>query len=83
MEKPEPTGMDATFDHGDTKSEWPNSASRVDDPWLATFCEAVEKENSNHLLTEGLANSTAIARGDAEAYINFARSGYKEKIESI
>ncbi|TYH30184.1 hypothetical protein ES288_A01G074100v1 [Gossypium darwinii] len=87
--------------HGDTKFEWPNSAtllqaSRVDDPSLATFCEPVEKANSNHLFTEGLANSiglknrpmrvhsmvkyAAIARGDAEVYIKFARSGYKEKI---
>lgn len=87
--------------HGDTKFEWPNSAtllqaSPVDDPSLATFCEPVEKANSNHLFTEGLANSiglknrpmrvhsmvkyAAIARGDAEVYIKFARSGYKEKI---
>ncbi|TYJ48537.1 hypothetical protein E1A91_A01G069600v1 [Gossypium mustelinum] len=87
--------------HGDTKFEWPNSAtllqaSPVDDPSLATFCEPVEKANSNHLFTEGLANSiglknrpmrvhsmvkyAAIARGDVEVYIKFARSGYKEKI---
>lgn len=87
--------------HGDTKFEWPNSAtllqaSPVDDPSLATFCEPVEKANSNHLFTEGLASSiglknrpmrvhsmvkyAAIARGDAEVYIKFARSGYKEKI---
>ncbi|KAK5844587.1 PAP-specific phosphatase HAL2-like [Gossypium arboreum] len=87
--------------HGDTKFEWPNSAtllqaSPVDDPSLATFCEPVEKANSNHLFTEGLVNSiglknrpmrvhsmvkyAAIARGDAEVYIKFARSGYKEKI---
>lgn len=87
--------------HGDTKFEWPNSAtllqaSPVDDPSQATFCEPVEKANSNHLFTEGLANSiglknrpmrvhsmvkyAAIARGDAEVYIKFARSGYKEKI---
>ncbi|KAG4161435.1 hypothetical protein ERO13_D01G054500v2 [Gossypium hirsutum] len=87
--------------HGDTKFEWPNSAtllqaSPVDDPSQATFCEPVEKANSNHLFTEGLASSiglknrpmrvhsmvkyAAIARGDAEVYIKFARSGYKEKI---
>ncbi|KAK8706158.1 hypothetical protein V6N13_049733 [Hibiscus sabdariffa] len=87
--------------HGDTKFEWPNSAtpvqaSPVDDPSLATFCEPVEKANSNHLFTAGLANSiglknqpmrihsmvkyAAIARGDAEVFIKFARSGYKEKI---
>ncbi|KAK6230491.1 hypothetical protein QUC31_002009 [Theobroma cacao] len=87
--------------HGDTKFEWPNSArlmqvSPVDDPSLATFCEPVEKANSNHSFTAGLANSmglkkkpmrvhsmvkyAAIARGDAEIFIKFARSGYKEKI---
>ncbi|XWS11083.1 hypothetical protein CRYUN_Cryun38cG0053400 [Craigia yunnanensis] len=87
--------------YGDTKFEWPNSArliqvSPVDDPSLATFCEPVEKANSNHLFTAGLANSmglkkqpmrvhsmvkyAAIARGDAEIFIKFARSGYKEKI---
>ncbi|XP_022717039.1 PAP-specific phosphatase HAL2-like [Durio zibethinus] len=87
--------------HGDTKFEWPNSArliqvSPVDDPSLATFCEPVEKANSNQLFTAGLANSmgikkqpmrvhsmvkyAAIARGDAEVFIKFARSGYKEKI---
>ncbi|EOY12830.1 PAP-specific phosphatase HAL2-like [Theobroma cacao] len=87
--------------HRDTKFEWPNSArliqvSPVDDPSLATFCEPVEKANSNHSFTAGLANSmglkkkpmrvhsmvkyAAIARGDAEIFIKFARSGYKEKI---
>ncbi|XVE80203.1 hypothetical protein DITRI_Ditri14bG0120900 [Diplodiscus trichospermus] len=87
--------------HGDLKFKWPNSArliqvSPVDDPSLATFCEPVEKANSNHLFTAGLANSmglkkqpmrvhsmvkyAAIARGDAEVFIKFARSGYKEKI---
>ncbi|XVF18965.1 hypothetical protein REPUB_Repub11eG0069600 [Reevesia pubescens] len=87
--------------HGNMKFEWPNSArliqvSPVDDPSLATFCEPVEKANSNHLFTAGLANTmglkkqpirvhsmvkyAAIARGDAEVFIKFARSGYKEKI---
>ncbi|OMP04578.1 Inositol monophosphatase [Corchorus olitorius] len=87
--------------HGDMKFEWPNSArlvqvSPVDDPSLATFCEPVEKANSNHSFTAGLASSmglrkkpmrvhsmvkyAAIARGDAEIFIKFARSGYKEKI---
>ncbi|GMJ10210.1 HAL2-like [Hibiscus trionum] len=87
--------------YGDTKFEWPNcatlvQASPVDDPSLATFCEPVEKANSNHLFTAELANSiglknqpmrvhsmvkyAAIARGDAEVFIKFARSGYKEKI---
>ncbi|KAE8676988.1 PAP-specific phosphatase HAL2-like [Hibiscus syriacus] len=51
--------------HGDTKFEWPNSAtlvkaSAVDDPSLATFCEPVEKANSNHLFTAGLANSIGV-----------------------
>ncbi|XVF04118.1 hypothetical protein REPUB_Repub05bG0054400 [Reevesia pubescens] len=86
---------------GDTKFEWLNSArllkgSSIDDPSLATFCEPVEKANSNHLFTAGLANSmglkkqpmrvhsmvkyAAIARGDAEVFIKFSSSGYKEKI---
>ncbi|GLU23432.1 hypothetical protein SLE2022_394350 [Rubroshorea leprosula] len=87
--------------HGDVKFEWPNSArlihvSSIDDPSLATFCEPVEKTNSNHAFTAGLASSmglkkqplrvhsmvkyAAIARGDAEIFMKFARSGYKEKI---
>ncbi|KAE8681069.1 PAP-specific phosphatase HAL2-like [Hibiscus syriacus] len=102
--------------HGDTKFDWPNSAtlvqaSPVDDPSLATFCEPVEKANSNHLFTAGLANIiglkcvtfiftpssfllvnkqtmrvhsmvkyAAIARGDIEVFMKFARFGYKEKI---
>ncbi|XP_039017018.1 PAP-specific phosphatase HAL2-like [Hibiscus syriacus] len=50
---------------GDTQFEWPNSAtlvqaSPVDDPSLATFCEPVEKTNSNHLFTAGLANSMGL-----------------------
>ncbi|XP_040988498.1 PAP-specific phosphatase HAL2-like [Juglans microcarpa x Juglans regia] len=87
--------------HGDKKFEWPNSARRIrvssiDDPSLATFCESVEKANSNHSFTAGVAHSVglrkqplrvysmvkyaAIARGDAEIFMKFARSGYKEKI---
>ncbi|XP_023535110.1 PAP-specific phosphatase HAL2-like [Cucurbita pepo subsp. pepo] len=87
--------------HGDEKLEWPNSASLVrvssiDDPALATFCEPVEKRNSNHSFTAGLAHSVglrkqplrvysmvkyaAIARGDAEIFMKFARTGYREKI---
>lgn len=70
--------------------------SSIDDPALATFCEPVERSNSNHDFTAGLAHSVglrkkplrvysmvkyaAIARGDAEIYMKFARSGYKEKI---
>lgn len=30
------------------------------DPSLATFCEPVEKANSNHLFTAGLANSMGL-----------------------
>ncbi|KAI3832954.1 hypothetical protein MKW98_025838 [Papaver atlanticum] len=80
---------------------WPNSAreirvSAIDDPALATFCEPVEKANSSHSFTAGLAQSVglrtqplrvysmvkyaAIARGDAEIFMKFARAGYKEKI---
>ncbi|KAA8523847.1 hypothetical protein F0562_010270 [Nyssa sinensis] len=87
--------------NGDEKLEWPNFArvirvSSIDDPALATFCEPVEKANSNHSFTAGLAHSVgvrkkplrvysmvkyaAIARGDAEIFMKFARSGYKEKI---
>ncbi|XP_057473462.1 PAP-specific phosphatase HAL2-like [Actinidia eriantha] len=87
--------------HGNEKLEWPNFAkliqvSSVDDPAQATFCEPVERANSNQSFTEGLAQSVglrkqplrvysmvkyaAIARGDAEIYMKFARAGYKEKI---
>ncbi|KAM7254743.1 hypothetical protein ACFE04_019984 [Oxalis oulophora] len=83
------------------KLEWPNSArpvrvSTIDDPALATFCEPVEKSNSSHSFSAGLAYSVgvrnqplrvysmakyaAIARGDAEIFMKFARAGYKEKI---
>ncbi|KAF5190580.1 Pap-specific phosphatase hal2-like [Thalictrum thalictroides] len=83
------------------KYVWPNSArairvSLIDDPALATFCEPVEKANSSHSFTAGLAHSVglrkqplrvysmvkyaAIARGDAEIFMKFARAGYKEKI---
>ncbi|XP_059064157.1 PAP-specific phosphatase HAL2-like, partial [Cryptomeria japonica] len=74
----------------------PATVSSIDDPALATFCEPVEKENSNHSFTEGLAQSlglrnrplrvysmakyAAIARGDAEIFMKFARAGYKEKV---
>ncbi|KAL8506985.1 hypothetical protein ACS0TY_017752 [Phlomoides rotata] len=83
------------------KFVWPNSArqinvSTIDNPALATFCEPVEKGNSSHSFTAGLAHTVglrneplrvysmvkyaAIARGDAEIFMKFARSGYKEKI---
>lgn len=86
---------------GDETFVWPNSAreiqvSPIDDPELATFCEPVEKANSSHSFTAGLAHSVglrnkplrvysmvkyaAIARGDAEIFMKFARAGYKEKI---
>ncbi|KAL0305759.1 UNVERIFIED_CONTAM: PAP-specific phosphatase HAL2-like [Sesamum radiatum] len=85
----------------DKKFIWPNSAteirvSTIDNPALATFCEPVEKANSSHSFTAGVAHSVglrnqplrvysmvkyaAIARGDAEVFMKFARAGYKEKI---
>ncbi|KAL5730118.1 3'(2'),5'-bisphosphate nucleotidase [Ranunculus cassubicifolius] len=87
--------------HANMNYAWPNSArpirvSSIDDPALATFCEPVEKANSSHSFTAGLAHSVglrkqplrvysmvkyaAIARGDAEIFMKFARAGYKEKI---
>ncbi|CAI0439058.1 unnamed protein product, partial [Linum tenue] len=87
--------------HKNKTFEWPNSpkqikVSSIDDPGLATFCEPVEKANSNHSFTAGVAHSmgfknqplrvhsmvkyAAIARGDAEIFMKFARCGYKEKI---
>lgn len=87
--------------HRENKFVWPNSAreirvSSIDNPALATFCEPVEKANSSHSFTAGLAHSVglrnqplrvysmvkyaAIACGDAEIYMKFARAGYKEKI---
>ncbi|KAE8723043.1 3'(2'),5'-bisphosphate nucleotidase [Hibiscus syriacus] len=78
------------------KSAIPVRVSSVDNPALATFCEPVEKSNSSHSFTAGLAHSVglrkeplrvysmvkyaAIARGDAEIFMKFARTGYKEKI---
>ncbi|KAK3427037.1 hypothetical protein EUGRSUZ_F03343 [Eucalyptus grandis] len=87
--------------HGDVNIESQYEArlirvSSVDDPAQATFCEPVEKANSNQSFTAGLAHSVgfrkqplrvysmvkyaAIARGDAEVFMKFARCGYKEKI---
>eukprot|EP00850_Spirogloea_muscicola_P003255 SM000013S26424 [mRNA] locus=s13:294343:297349:+ [translate_table: standard] len=70
--------------------------SSEEDPAAATFCEPVEKANSSQSFTAGLADSlglrnlplrvysmakyAAIARGDAEIFMKFARAGYKEKI---
>uniref|UniRef100_J3LI49 3'(2'),5'-bisphosphate nucleotidase n=2 Tax=Oryza brachyantha TaxID=4533 RepID=J3LI49_ORYBR len=86
--------------HDVGKLDWRNSrevrVSTVSDPVSATFCEPVEKANSSHSFTAGLAHSVglrkqplrvysmvkyaAIARGDAEIFMKFARAGYKEKI---
>uniref|UniRef100_A0A7N0SWC2 3'(2'),5'-bisphosphate nucleotidase n=1 Tax=Kalanchoe fedtschenkoi TaxID=63787 RepID=A0A7N0SWC2_KALFE len=87
--------------HKDKVYSWPHSArpvrvSSVVDPALATICEPVEKANTSHSFTAGLAQSVgirnqplrvysmvkyaAIARGDAEIFMKFARAGYKEKI---
>jgi 3'(2'), 5'-bisphosphate nucleotidase len=49
----------------DTMLEWPNHArlirvSSVDDPTLATLCEPVERANSNHSFTAGLAHSVGL-----------------------
>ncbi|KNA23120.1 hypothetical protein SOVF_027600 [Spinacia oleracea] len=87
--------------HGELKLDSFESArsirvSSVKDPALATLCEPVEKANTSHSFTEGVAHSAglrkkplrvysmvkyaAIARGDAEIYMRFARAGYKEKI---
>ncbi|KAF7121292.1 hypothetical protein RHSIM_Rhsim13G0175000 [Rhododendron simsii] len=87
--------------HGEKNLLWPNNArkiqvSSIDDPALATFCEPVEKANSSHSFTAGLAHSVglrnqplrvysmvkyaAIGRGHAEVFMKFARAGYKEKI---
>ncbi|KAG6517378.1 PAP-specific phosphatase HAL2-like isoform X1 [Zingiber officinale] len=87
--------------HDFEKFDWHNSArmirvSSITDPASATFCEPVEKANSSHSFTAGLAHSVglrkqplrvysmvkyaAIARGDAEIFMKFARAGYKEKV---
>lgn len=47
------------------KFVWPNSArqikvSTIDNPALATFCEPVEKANSSHSFTAGLAHSVGL-----------------------
>lgn len=86
---------------GDRNFDWPNLArqvevSSINDITMATFCEPVEKANSSHSFTAGLAHSmglrnqplrvysmvkyAAIARGDAEIFMKFSRAGYKEKI---
>lgn len=50
---------------GENKFVWPNSAreirvSSIDNPALATFCEPVEKANSSHSFTAGLAHSVGL-----------------------
>lgn len=78
------------------KSATPIQVSTIHDPVLATFCESVEKATTSHSFSEGVAHTVglrnqplrvysmvkyaAIARGDAEVYMKFARAGYKEKI---
>lgn len=72
------------------------SLSSVDNLGLATLCQTVEEANSSHSFTDGLAHSVgfsnkplgvksimkyvALACGDAEVFMKFARTGYKEKI---
>lgn len=51
--------------HGEKQFAWPNSArkiqvSSIDDPSLATFCEPVEKANSSHSFTAGLAHTVGV-----------------------
>ncbi|GJP62940.1 hypothetical protein CLOP_g20003, partial [Closterium sp. NIES-67] len=74
----------------------PVRVSPVRDAALATFCEPVEKANSNQSFTAELADTlgiskeplrvysmakyAAIARGDAEIFMKFAHGSYKEKI---
>lgn len=50
---------------GNKKLVWPNSArpvqvSSIENPELATFCEPVEKSNSSHSFTAGLAHSVGL-----------------------
>lgn len=51
--------------HGVEKLQWPNSArkirvSSIVDPALATVCEPVERGNSNHSLTAGVAHNMGL-----------------------
>ncbi|KAH7835102.1 hypothetical protein Vadar_022897 [Vaccinium darrowii] len=51
--------------HGEEKLLWPNNArqiqvSSIDDPAFATFCEPVEKANSSHSFSAGLAHSVGL-----------------------
>ncbi|KAL2944097.1 PAP-specific phosphatase HAL2-like [Bienertia sinuspersici] len=79
--------------HGELKLDSFESAisvrvSAIEDPGLATFCEPVENATTVTLSQKGnmplrvysMVKYAAIARGDAEIYMRFARAGYKEKI---
>ncbi|XP_041027197.1 PAP-specific phosphatase HAL2-like isoform X1 [Juglans microcarpa x Juglans regia] len=60
--------------HANKKFVWPNSARPVcvcsiDDPALATFCEPVEKANSSHSFTAGLAHTMGLR---AYSFISFS-----------
>lgn len=51
--------------YGDKKLEWPKSARQIHvspivDPALATFCEPVERANSDHTFTAGLAYTVGL-----------------------
>ncbi|CAI9087564.1 OLC1v1021670C1 [Oldenlandia corymbosa var. corymbosa] len=54
-----------TLFQGDKKIIWPNfgrqiKVSSIDNPAMATFCEPVEKANSSHSFTAGLAHSVGM-----------------------
>ncbi|CAA2975731.1 PAP-specific phosphatase HAL2-like [Olea europaea subsp. europaea] len=51
--------------HSDKRLEWQNSArnthvASIEDPALATFCEPVERSNSNHSFAAGIANTLGL-----------------------
>ena len=51
--------------HANEKFVWPNHAkqisfSSIDNPAVATFCETVERANSSHSFTQGLAHSAGL-----------------------
>lgn len=62
--------------YGDRKFEWPNFAkqihvSSIDDAALATFCEPVERANSNHSFIAGLACSVGLRFVDNLSPVNY------------
>ncbi|KAH7836908.1 hypothetical protein Vadar_007271 [Vaccinium darrowii] len=86
---------------GEKKLLWTNNArqiqvSSIDDPAFATFCEPVNKANSSHSFTAGLAHSVglrnqplcensmvkyeAIGSGHTVMFMKYTRAGCKEKI---